>query len=184
MTPEEMKTAWESTSTRLNNLENNYYQMMQSAREGKKKTALESLITQYKSFSVVALICTVLSVPYAMLPVINERLRLPLAILMAVYFATASLMDYWLYLKMSGIDIFEMGVGRVAELARLYRKRHHQFMMVLIPYAIVMVGFIAYAISDQQAAIYGIIIGAIIGLAIGIRFYLKFMNNYKVLTEE
>ena len=88
-------------------------------------------------------------------------------------------MDYWLWNKIRHIDPVAMTISTVAELALLYRKRHLQFMAILIPLAIGLIGLLAYAVSDDTAFLSGMSCGAAIGLMIGLIVFRRFMNDYR-----
>lgn len=72
-----------------------------------------------------------------------------------------------------------MAVGEVSRLATFYRKRHLQFMIILIPIAIALLGSFIYVMVDNIYFIYGVICGAVIGLAIGIFQFMEFMADYR-----
>ena len=95
------------------------------------------------------------------------------------YFLLASTMDYWLYRRIRDIDCSVMKVEEVLRLTMRYRKRHLQFMLILMPMAVaLLIGMGIYLRSDRSV-IYGMIAGALIGLAIGIRYLIEFMRDYR-----
>ena len=72
-----------------------------------------------------------------------------------------------------------MKVEEVLRLTMRYRKRHLQFMLILMPMAVaLLIGMGIYLRSDRSV-IYGMIAGALIGLAIGIRYLIEFMRDYR-----
>ena len=76
-----------------------------------------------------------------------------------------------------------MSVSEVAYNAMFYRKRHLQFMAVLIPMAVALLGFTGYVFSSEIYFPYGMIVGAVCGLIIGIIQFRKFMAEYRKLSE-
>ncbi len=115
---------------------------------------------------------------------INQpTLNITLTAIMVLYFTTASIMDYWLYRRVSEIDIFTMKVKTVTEIAKTCKKRHHQFMMILIPLCILTLGLMAYCVIDEPYVLIGMITGGAIGLAIGCQKYFDFMKDYHTLSD-
>ncbi len=56
-----------------------------------------------------------------------------------LYCVIASVMDRWLYKGISRIDVATMPVSEVCRLAFYYRKKHFQFMAILIPLAVIFI---------------------------------------------
>jgi len=78
-----------------------------------------------------------------------------------------------------------MRVGEVAAIARLCRRRHHQFMLALIPYAAFILGmFIYFPLKNGDNVWIGAVVGGILGGAIGLRKYLEMMRDYRRISEE
>lgn len=179
MTPEEMKSTWNESITRIDKKRDYNFMLME-----KQHTAIERLAHRYLRFSRFCLIFACLNPimlhTYTSLP---NSIKYISMIFMTLYFATAGVMDYWLYLKVSGIDIFNMKVNDVANLSLKYRKRHHQFMLILIVMAVICFSILGYGFCDDINAIIGMTVGLLVGASIGIRFYLKFMKDYKTLSK-
>lgn len=181
MTTEEMKLAWKETSDCLDKCKMENNELREMILNGKRKTSLEQLASRYKRFSIIGIIMAIVSVFFYM-QVFNEEVRIITKILMTVYFSTCFVMDYWLYRGVSSIDCQTMSVSEVSSMALYYKKKHLQFMMVLIPFAIVVLGFMFYSFIDDEFILYAAICGAILGLAIGLKEFFQFMNDYKTLA--
>lgn len=181
MTQEEIKKTWQEAATRFYMPTPDEFETMYRR---KKETALERLANKYKRFSRLGLMMVIMSCFY-MLPntVFPERIRIFIAVFFALYFAVCSVMDYWLYKGVSSIDCFTMTVKEVAEKAMYYKRKHLQFIMILLPLAMIYIGLLVYASDGNIYFIAGIIFGAILGGAIGYRQYLDFMAQYKDLCE-
>ncbi len=99
----------------------------------------------------------------------------------ALFFALAGSMDYWLYRGMKSIDISSMPVSEVARKAIFYRRRHLQFIAILVPLAIGIFTLMVLAFNPDRHMLAGMACGAIVGLAIGIRQLIAFMDDYRTL---
>lgn len=178
---EELKQCWRETSFRQTDSGNKY---------NRRQTALKSLEQRYKRFSNLGLVFTfvvtscLLSQFYRFNYFGNSWLPIVTIIFAALYFALASVMDRWLYKGISRIDLSEMSVTEVCRLAFYYRKKHLQFIAILLPMAIALIGAIIWIYSGDVYFIIGIVVGGIIGLLLGTRQFLAFMAEYKDITEE
>lgn len=157
-------------------------QSIEAVISGKRTTALENLARRYKRFSRVALIMIAWSFLIFNMDYLYPSSRLPLAISFGVYFLICSSMDYWLYKGIRSIDVQEMAVAEVAAKALFYRKRHLQFIAILIPMAIALITYFVWISTDDPYMIAGIAAGGVIGLAIGTREFINFMADYRRLT--
>ena len=182
MTPEEIKRTWEEASRKMFRPSPEEFEIMY--RE-KKETALERLASRYRRFSTLGMVMVVVSALWMLspLPFASLNARLVIAILMMVYFATCSSIDYWLYRGIASIDCFTMSVSEVINKALYYRKKHLQSMMFLFPFAIGVVGGIIYALNADKYLIYGVIAGGVCGLILGYHQYRQFMDEYKIISE-
>lgn len=106
-----------------------------------------------------------------------------LGVAYAVYFLTAFSMDQWLYQGIGKIDPLKMSVSQVLKKSLFYRKRHLQFMAILIPMALGLLGFTGYVFSNDRYMLIGMIAGAIFGAIIGIIHFRRFMVEYRNLSE-
>ena len=154
--------------------------------EGKRKTALQSLAQRYRWFSniaIVAMCCLLLPFYRVASEEIGSTAGLWIMVAFAVIFLVSSVMDRWLYHGVSSIDVTRMPVSEVAEKAHFYRKRHLQFVAVLLPMAFAVLGVLGW-LSDDTFLIAGMATGAIIGFALGLRQLLRFMADYRTLTDD
>lgn len=150
---------------------------------GRKNTALENLATRYKRFSSLSLVMLILTPAYIFGNIFPEDSRMLILAAMEVYFVVCGVMDYWLYMGIKKIDVQTWSVAEVMRTALYYRKKHLQFVAILLPFAILVVGSMAWALSHNQYFIYGVICGACIGIAIGARQLMKFMTDYRAIVE-
>ena len=156
--------------------------------DGKRRTALERLAAQYQRFSRLALVLA-MTMPMWVWGAVRGLENVPLwgkvALLWygILYCLTAAAMDGWLYRGIRRIDVAEMPVAEVCRMAYFYRKRHLQFVAVLVPMAAVFVGAFVWMVSDSVYTLYGVATGAVIGLALGLRALRNFMHEYRQLGE-
>lgn len=184
MTIEEMEKAWRSLSSRLEKLEFEQQNLLDNAMR-KRRTALDDLALRYKRFSMIGLCCIIPNILFAMSPIIESAdYRIWIVAYASCYFLMAAIMDYWLYKGISGMDILAMSVAQVNSLCRFYRKRHHQFMMILFPLAVGFVALLCFACRLDTYFIFGIATGGFLGLVLGTRQYLKFMRDYRVAVSD
>lgn len=150
---------------------------------GRARTALQNLATRYRQFSNIAFIM-IFTMPWVfMSQLIPGRNSLYVVISGMLYFLTCSVMDRWLYNGISRIDCATMSVSEVAGLALFYRKRHIQFIIILLPLAAAWISMLLYFSTSDPFLIYSVACGTVIGLAIGVRQLFKFMNDYRDITE-
>ena len=151
---------------------------------GKCQTALQNLARRYHVFSNIALVMICWSVFIFFTDIYPERWRLMTSIAFGVYFLTVSVMDYWLYRGISEIDLLDMDMKSVMLKVAFYRKRHLQFVAILLPMAIALVIFILQQFTSDLYMIACITFGLLIGLAIGSRQLMKFLSDYRTLIKE
>lgn len=149
-------------------------------------TALDKLRQRYRTFSIVSLIM----IPALTLMAINGKMINIFAtdnfwFLLAwlLYFTTAAVMDMWLYFGLGKINLHTMTVNEVSKLALFYRKRHLQFILILLPWALGVVGWFIYLTVNDRYMVLGIICGMLFGLCIGVRALMSFMKEYRQLSE-
>lgn len=151
---------------------------------GRHRTALTRLAERYKWFSNIA-IPIMLIVPFTIFHNVLKHtpmnLKLIWVIFAMVYFGLCSVMDRWLYNGIKSIDCATMTVNEVSNKALFYRKRHLQFIVVLLPMAIIVIGSLMMLTDITPYFIYGVIAGGILGLVLGLRQFLNFMADYKSL---
>lgn len=183
MTDEDIKRTWKEAAERIYCPTSEEFADMY--RE-KKETALERLAARYRRFSRLGLLMIVMWVCIGLSPTLSiiGSMKWVFVGVSALYFGFCSCMDYWLYKGVSSIDCFTMTVNRVAELARYYRKKHLQSILVLLPFAILLIGALAYCFRSETYMIWGIILGAIAGFVLGFRQLQEFLHEYKVVSRE
>lgn len=150
----------------------------------RKKTSLENLADRYNSFSIISLVGAFLFCPSFLLTKrLTEEIPLTLLLGFCIYFLTASSMDFWLCRRIRKINVYTMTVENVLRLTMLYRKRHFQFMAVLIPFVLVLLTWMAIVFKTNQAVIIGMMTGFGIGLILGIISLLKFLRDYRTIMQ-
>lgn len=154
-----------------------------------RKTALQCLIERYKRFSRFALIFAC-CIPLCISNLLRHDVSAPvwqqisLIVFTMAYCFTASVMDCWMARGLSSIKLAEMPVAEVCRRAFFYRKKHFQFMAVLIPMCLVLLGLLGWLLSNNQYALYGMACGAVLGGTIGFRVFSRFMKEYRELTSD
>lgn len=91
-------------------------------------------------------------------------------------------MDDWLCRGIQRIDCATMPVAEVARLSIHYRKRHLQFMCILIPMVIMWIGGVVWIGFGDIYFLAGVILGALTGLALGLMQFHRFMDDYRRLS--
>ena len=109
--------------------------------------------------------------------------RIIISVAFALYALTASVMDCWLYNGIRSIDVVTMPVAEVIRKAMFYKKRHMQFIAVLLPFVLAIIGVIAWK-GDNIYFRLGIIVGFIAGTAIGVFQLMNFLSDYRAITSE
>ncbi len=98
------------------------------------------------------------------------------------FIVLAGAMDLGLLRRVRRIRPSEMPVGEVAREAAECRHRHHLCQLILIPCALLLIGWLAASMIDEWDVLAGIACGAAVGLTIGLLQYRKMMKAYKKLT--
>ncbi len=149
-----------------------------------KKTALDRLRNQYRTLFAISLpmVFTSYLIFSRAVPAYGKQ-SLYLGIAYAAYFIITFIMDRWLWTGIGTIDPLKMSVSQVVEKSMFYRKRHLQFIAILIPIAVVLLGFTGYVFLSNIYFLSGIIVGAICGAILGIIQFRRFMDEYRKLSE-
>lgn len=184
MTTEEMREAWNETSRRLDQLEKEYFGMRNEVIHSRKRTALQNLAQRYKRFSLLSIVFIFIAPFYGFNHLFEGWLSICIPISMVIFFGIASVMDWWLYKRVSGIDVTIMTNEKVVRESRLCRRRHFQFMAILFPLALGMVSLFVIGFKNEVWGIFSCAIGLVIGLAIGLRQLINFLNDYRMLRED
>ncbi len=183
MTVEELEKAWLNLSDRIDRIEKN--EIDRERLFGmKRKTALDSLASRYRRFSTVAFVMILPGMMSLLNPLSRSDIKWWVAGYCILYMVVAGCMDGWLYKGVSAIDVTSMPVLEVGRLCRFYRRRHHQFMLLLIPLACIFIGLICYAFRFDPYFIAGAVAGCVAGIIIGTVQYLKFVSDYKTVTSD
>ena len=184
MTDQELRNAWLETQSRLEKIESQINCDSANGFNANRKTSLDNLIRRYKTFACIGVGMTLCSFGWFNSHILEGTAGHILPIVMIGYFLLAALMDMYLMNGLQSINLSTMSVSKVCELVAKYRKFHHRCMIVLIPICIVLIGIMVSAFISDTYMIIGIIFGAIIGLAIGIMQYRRFMDDYRILSED
>lgn len=181
-TPDDLKRAWNETSSYFDQNDPQLAALIERVRSGRRQTALDRLAARYRRFSIMSLLITVAWTFCCLGSIIPPQWKLTLLLSYDFYFLLASTMDYWLFRGISAIDPLTMGVEQVSRLCRFYRRRHLQFMIVLIPMAAALFALMAMAFGADVYVLAAMAVGAMTGTALGIRQYLNFMSDYKTIV--
>lgn len=167
-----LKTIWYDSTRNINATEINMK---------RKQTSLEKLASRYKSFSSMSAVMVMIIGAIIVLMSISLLMPIPiwLIICLEIYFATAACMDYWLFKGVKSLDCCTMNVDELLRKTMLYRKRHLQFMAILLPMALGLITAMAIHFQADKAIIIGMITGFIIGAAWGVKSFIDFMRDYR-----
>lgn len=145
-----------------------------------RKTTLQRLASRYRRTAILSLVCLSWIMPlYSRLSEDNPGLSLFYPLVMAAFFLIAAGMDYWLYRGVQGIDCASMTVETVLKKVYLYRKRHIQFIFILMPIALVVIYLMLAMFNFEKYTLLGAACGFMVGLAVGLKILFDFMRDYK-----
>lgn len=179
---DDLKKNWQNANVSLNQNSNAY----DSIINGKRRTALENLAERYRRFSNIALMLILLSFTWIFNPNMfpeNHRLSIAVGVSFAIYALIGSIMDRWLYQGIRSIDVVTMPVSEVIRKALFYRKRHLQFIAILLPIVLAIIGGMAWSMDNLYFRL-GILVGFIAGTAIGLRQLMAFLADYRTIISE
>ena len=179
---DKLKKDWQDANVAIRRESDSY----ESIISGKRRTALQNLAERYKRFSVMGFVLIMLSMSYCFNPNIfpgNLSWRIGMGVAFGLYALTASVMDLWLYNGVRTIDVFTMPVKEVIGKALFYKKRHLQFIAVLLPFVLAIIGAIVWK-SENLYFRLGILAGFIIGVPIGIKHLMDFLADYRTIISE
>lgn len=162
--------------------ERDYNNLFNMDNSGKRSTALENLAARYKRFAIVGTAMILVSTCYLNGHIFPEPYNVILSFSMMVYFAIAAMMDWWLYRGIKSIDIYRDSVAEVSHKARFYRRRHLQFMMILVPIMIALLTIMIISTLPNRYMTAGIISGSLVGLILGLMALFRFLDEYRSLT--
>lgn len=156
--------------------------------DNRRRTALAALADHYRRFSNIALILA-LCMPLWMWEIfrygngMNLWLSMGIVLFGMSYMLTVCVMDRWLSRGVSGIDVASMPVAEVCRLAMYYRRKHFQFMVILLPLAVGFILALGWLLSFDMWIILGMACGALAGLSVGVMQFRKFMSEYRDVME-
>lgn len=172
MNPEELKNRWRELDTPRNG--DIPDPVIDNVTSGKITSARERLMRRYRMMCVAVaptgIICTIMT--HDLLPFWG------MAVIIS-FFAVAALMDYYLYRGIRSIDLSAWGVEEVARKARFYRRRHHIFQIILIPWAALILGVYFSCFAHEEAMLWGMAAGGLVGLGAGLAVYFQMMRDYR-----
>lgn len=179
---DELRRAWKEGFRAAS--DRDYDQFLHNRDYGNRRTALENLAARYKRFAILGTAMILVSTCYLNAHIFPEPYNVILSFGMMVYFAIAAVMDWWLYRGVRSIDIYNESVSEVSRRARFYRRRHLQFIIVLVPIMIALVTLMIVSTLSNRYMTTGLIAGCLFGLVLGIMALTRFMDEYRSLTSE
>ncbi len=176
----EIKRCWTGTTFNTGDFE---------PKDPKRHTALQSLIERYKRFSMIGFIYAFVSplLLGRMLAQWCHGVSVSMYLFLAyssIYFLSAALTDRWFVKGISSINLNEMTVSEVWRKAYYYRKKHLQSVMVFLPMAIFLIGWMVLLLSDAKFFFYGVFLGGCLGVVIGVFNFKKFMQEYREVMSD
>lgn len=177
-----LRKDWQDTNVAIRTESNSYDKII----NGNRRTALENLAERYRRFSNLALVLILLSFSWIFNPTMfpeNPQLRIAVGVSFAIYTLICSIMDRWLFQGIRSINVVSMPVSEVIHKALFYRKRHLQFIAILLPIVLAIIGAMAWSMNNLYFRL-GILFGFIAGTAIGIRQLMAFLADYRTITSE
>lgn len=157
--------------------------------DNNRRTALNTLAAHYRRFSTVGLImalCMPMCIWGAMRDMEDVSMWLKIALIAygMIYCLIASVMDRWLCRGIERIDVAAMLVSEVCRMTFYYRKKHYQFVAILIPLALLFLAGFGWVLSADKWYIYGMTTGAVVGIMIGTRQFRLFMSEYRDILKD
>lgn len=149
----------------------------------RRTTGLTRLANRYRRFAILSLICA-LSMPISWYRLSLESAVEPawlLPLVFATFMLLCSSLDFWLFTRISRLDVLTMSVAEIVRRSTLLRKRHLQIAGILLPMAFGVLGLTAYMLRANEWHVYGMATGAAVGLVIGLSFLAAFMRDYKAV---
>lgn len=148
------------------------------------KTSLDRLCSRYNRLWLMSL-CMIFPtfMTVSRIQFIESAYSVALSIIYPLYFLACFILNYWLWQGVKSINPVRMSVSDVSSAALYYRKRHFSFIRIMLPIAMIIVGFTIFCFSDGIYEVYAIIGGAIVGLIIGTLIFFRFLNDYKNFKE-
>ena len=184
----QIKQQWQEANSRLEQLEAATVADGERVSTGRVKSAQQRLMDMYKRFAIISLLCVgwmplMISRWQDVFSYSSTTYRIMVVILCALYFLTASTMDFCLYRGVRAIDIARMPISEVSTRAIRLKRSHHICQLTLIPLAIILLTLMIWPIASS-AALIGIATGGVVGLAIGLTAYFRMMRSYRTLIAD
>ncbi len=183
MTDQELRSAWLDTQARLDRIEQHLNINRNSRFDFNRRTSLDNLIRRYRVFACLGAGMACCSFGWMNAHILPAPYNHLLPFLMAGYFLLASIMDLYLMRRLKSINLNTMSVSTVCQLVAQSKKIHHRCMAILIPMCAIILAVMISAFISNTYMIVAMSAGALIGLAIGVFQYLRFMDDYKILSE-
>ncbi len=181
MSEQELKDAWRREG---HNLSSNV-DMPSMTVNTRRTTALQRLADRYRRFSFMGLMLAFLGIVTGLNPhIIDTEYRLVYIVWYSGLMLVCAVIDRYLYMKVSDINVVTMPTMTVIKRAMECRKLHLRSICFLLPLAIGFVSFIAWVFSDEKYALYGIVCGFTLGLVVGLFKLAEFMRDYRNIFDE
>lgn len=172
---EYLKENWESSNAALE-------RGSQSRKniDPRQKTTLQRLASRYRRMAIVSAVSLCWVMPlYFRLSEENPDTPLFYPLVMVAFFLITAGMDYWLCRGIQSIDCATMSVETVLKKVYFYRKRHIQFIFILMPIALLIIYLMLAMFNFEKYALLGAACGFMVGLAFGLKILFDFMRDYK-----
>lgn len=170
-----LKKNWESSNAALEGRN-----LPRQTVDVRRKTTLQRLASRYRRMAFLSLVCLSWIMPlYFRLSEENPDTPLFYPLVMVAFFLIAAGMDYWLCRGIQSIDCATMSVETVLKKVYFYRKRHIQFIFILMPIALLIVYLMLAMFNFEKYALLGAACGFMVGLALGLKILFDFMRDYK-----
>ena len=176
MNTDTLRSSWNNTSDSFSEYGNQPTPLPRNCR-----TTVDNLASRYLRFAILAAAMVLVMPLFARNEFVPEPFRLPIMLVGIAFFLTCCIMDLWLYGRVKGMDIFNAPVRVVMETAMRCRRFHLRCMCVTLPFAMCYIALVAYAIANDTAVIWGMVIGGLTGLLLGLRELRRFMKDYRSL---
>lgn len=185
---DQLKEMWSDLNRRVERLENQTLEEGRKVASGKITTAREDLASRYKRFMIIGFVMGIFFPSFLIMSPTDffpdGFMKYVASALFFSYFITAAIMDSYLYNEVRSMDLAMMTVSQVIHKARTLKRRHHIFMIILIPFAVITLAVFAIPLLDDSFIIAGMITGGVVGLCIGLRQYFRMMRDYRDMMRE
>ena len=185
MTIEELKRSWQSLNRRVEAIEQMHKRRVEDIINSRKLTSLQRIRRNYRVFIVwAAIMLFFCPVFFPRVDLIQPDRQWLIVVLWDLYFLTVLLMDSYLYRLTGRIDVYNQPVTEVRRLALRSQRLHQKFVLVLVPFAIIVIGLFAWSVIDSEDILIGMLFGGLIGSIVGITKYVQMMKSYRLITDD